>query len=74
MDTLRFTMDGTRLQGHLTPEDYDMAEGVVLEVFMEQQGDRHLLSVWHPLQRNWSIRYLNINLCYVNYASLVAYL
>ena len=38
MDTLRFTMDGTRLQGHLTPKDYDMVEGDVLEVFMEQQG------------------------------------
>ena len=72
MDTLRFTMDGTRLQGHLTPKDYDMVEGNVLEVFMEQQGYRHLLSVEHPLQRIWSIRYLNINLCYVNYASLVA--
>ena len=38
MDTLRFTMGGTRLQGHWTPKDYEMVEGEVLEVLMEQQG------------------------------------
>ena len=38
MDTIRFTMDGTRLRGDLTPKDYDMVEGDELEVFMEQQG------------------------------------